>query len=280
METIAACPVCYMAYGLAEPHGAYNALGLDWLKAYGICERAAKAHGGVVAPPLCWHISDMPQFPWTASMGVRQPLTSAVSADLFLKTVLYQLRAFDARGFQAAILITGHYGGIERDIRLACEYYARRAGSPMRIAAFADWELIVHDAYGVDYKGDHGGILETSQLMALRPDLVHLERTDETSPTGPWIGTRFPLEDGSSPSRELGEEIVASQINRLADVQRELLAGYSPVEGRQAPSLNDVESLAVRFERATRKYWVCSQTLDEFWGVGPPPFPGWDALGE
>lgn len=49
-------PVCYLAYGLAEPHGAYNALGLDWLKAQALVEQAANRHGGIVAPPLAWHI--------------------------------------------------------------------------------------------------------------------------------------------------------------------------------------------------------------------------------
>ena len=32
-EAIRQVPVCYLAFGLAEPHGAYNALGLDWLNA-------------------------------------------------------------------------------------------------------------------------------------------------------------------------------------------------------------------------------------------------------
>jgi len=29
LEAIDACPVCFMAYGLAKPHGTYNAIGLD-----------------------------------------------------------------------------------------------------------------------------------------------------------------------------------------------------------------------------------------------------------
>lgn len=43
LNAIESCPVCYMAYGLAEPHGTYNALGLDWLKAYGLCEKGDHA---------------------------------------------------------------------------------------------------------------------------------------------------------------------------------------------------------------------------------------------
>ena len=38
----AAAPVLYMPYGLCEPHGPQNALGLDALKAHAICRRAAR----------------------------------------------------------------------------------------------------------------------------------------------------------------------------------------------------------------------------------------------
>ena len=277
MDAIAACPVVYMAYGLAEPHGAYNALGLDWLKAHAICQRAAAAHGGVVAPPMCWHVTDRPDYPWCESRGVAQPLTSAFPPDLWLQAVLYQLRAFDARGFRAAILLTGHYGGVERDMRLGAEYYVRRTGTPMRVAGFADWEVIDHE----DYRGDHAGICETSQLMALRPGLVDLARTDEQSPTGPWIGTKFPLADGRMPSAELGGKIVDSQVRRLGEVQRELLAAAGPREGWHAPTLTDVAALWARFGSLTRKFWGCSRTLTESRaGIQPPDFPGWEALGE
>jgi len=37
-----ACPVVFMPYGLCEPHGPQNAVGLDGLKAHGICCAAAR----------------------------------------------------------------------------------------------------------------------------------------------------------------------------------------------------------------------------------------------
>ena len=55
-------PVCYLAYGLAEPHGPYNALGLDWLKARALVEQTAQRHGGVVAPSFAWHIQERREF--------------------------------------------------------------------------------------------------------------------------------------------------------------------------------------------------------------------------
>ena len=55
----AACPLVYFTYGLCEPHGPQNAVGLDSLKAHAIACRAAEAHGGIVAPPDYWHIHEL-----------------------------------------------------------------------------------------------------------------------------------------------------------------------------------------------------------------------------
>ncbi len=53
------CPLAWFTYGLCEPHGPQNAVGLDAIKAHGIACRAAHAHGGIVAPPDYWHIHEI-----------------------------------------------------------------------------------------------------------------------------------------------------------------------------------------------------------------------------
>jgi creatinine amidohydrolase len=274
------CPVCYSAYGLSEPHGPYNALGLDFIKARGIVEMAAKAHGGIVAPPVAWHISEWPGFHtgtegWFSKVGVDEPLASSIPPDLFYRLVLYQIRAFDARGFHAVILVTGHYGGPERTIRLLCEYYLRRTGSPIRLHAVADWELIRFE----NYRGDHAGVTETSQLMTIRPDLVDLDRRSVQSELGTrYAGTEFPTKDGSMPNWQLGENIIQSQIERLGEIKDELLSAYRPQKGWQAPSMTDAESIWHRFDFLTRRYWT--GTFAEYVKGTAPRFPGWEALGE
>jgi len=279
LEAIDECPVCYLPYGLAEPHGAYSAIGLDWLKAQALCERAAAAHGGVVMPPFAWHVCELPQFPWVIHQGATQPLASSVPYELFMQTVLCQIRAVDARGFQAAILVTGHYGGIEKSMRLLCEYYTRRTGSPLDLVALADWEAIEYEDEHQKYRGDHAGICETSQLMALRPELVDLSRNERESPTGPWIGVPWPLPDGRSPSRELGEKIVSSQILHLGKIQQRLLAEYAPQEDWTAPTLTDIAALWTRFHTTAWPY-VDPRTLEERKRTPSPEFPGWETLGE
>lgn len=55
-RAFAAAPLVYFTYGLCEPHGPQNAVGLDALKAHAIACAAARAHGGIVAlPPACRH---------------------------------------------------------------------------------------------------------------------------------------------------------------------------------------------------------------------------------
>ena len=261
-----------MAYGLAEPHGAYNAIGLDWVKAYALCQRAATAHGGVVAPPFCWHVQESPHFDWPKINGTTQSLSSSIPGDLFLRMVLHQLRVFDARGFHAAILITGHYGGLEKDMRLLCDFYSRQTGSPLKIHCIADWECIEY----LDYAGDHAGPCETQQLMALRPELVDLSRAAPSETSDPWCGVTFP--DTATPTKEVGERIVASQVEALGRVHRDLLRHYKPITGWAAPDQNQAEAIWHIFERATRKYWVLSSCQAEY-GQPPPEFPGWEELG-
>ncbi|HEX9019355.1 MAG TPA: hypothetical protein VF806_09215, partial [Anaerolineaceae bacterium] len=58
-QAFAACPVVYFTYGLCEPHGPQNTLGLDELKAHAIACRTARKHGGIVAPADYWHIHEI-----------------------------------------------------------------------------------------------------------------------------------------------------------------------------------------------------------------------------
>lgn len=281
-QSIQDYPLCYLAYGLAEPHGPYNALGLDWLKARHLVERAARTHGGVVAPPFAWHMQERASFHdngrgegWLVDAGVKQPLCSSIPHDLFYRMALYQIRAADARGFHAAILVTGHYGGLEKTLRLLCEYYVRRTGSPMQLRAIADWECIDHE----DYRGDHAGVCETSQLMALCPDLVDLERTTVPPELGTnYAGRLYPDKAGRTPGPEIGERIVASQIEGLGRMGRELLEAHRPRANWRAPTLNDAEDVWHRFERIMSRYWA--PTLQEYRDGSAPEFPGWDMLGE
>ena len=232
----AECPVAYLPMGLCEPHGPQNAVGLDAVKAHELCVRAAKAHGGVVAPPFFWQIHETGYHaPWAdVWIGRENPFMTSLPPWVLLHVFLYQLRAVAARGFRAAVVVTGHYGGNENDLRLVAEAFARR--SALRVWAGADWEVITHPRY----RGDHAGACETSQLWYLRPDLVDISRLAPEE-----AGRHFFAAGGDAleSSRRLGKEIVEGQIASLGAKAGELLAAYEGDSPPAALSYDETEAI-------------------------------------
>lgn len=272
-------PVCYMPYGLAEPHGAYNALGLDWIKAAGIMSRAAQNVGGIVAPASVWHISDMPEFHdngagqgWFHDVGIRKSLCSSIPQSLFLQNAMFHLRAIDAAGFKAAFLMTGHGAGDA--LKWVVEYYLRKTGSPLVAVGLMDFELIDRS---LPYRGDHAGMTETSQLMALRPDLVDLTRREAPAELGERFAAGVDFSK-HTPSAEIGEQIIASQARRLSEMAQEALSKYSARAEWKAPTINETAAIWARFEQVTSRYWIGSYA--DYKAGRKFEFPGWQALGE
>jgi len=101
-----------LAYGLCEPHGPHNAVGLDALKAHAIAVEAARTHGGIVAPPDYWHVHELGESARWGHVVIGQARTWLTSMPPWqhFKNVCYHVRAADALGFHAVILLTGHYG--------------------------------------------------------------------------------------------------------------------------------------------------------------------------
>lgn len=269
-------PLAYLPYGLCEPHGPHNAIGLDALKAHALCVRAAQQHGGVVAPATFWQIHETGYHaPWADDqIGGDNPFLTSLPPWVLLKLFVYQLRAVAARGFRAIIVVTGHYGGNERDLRLAVEEFTRH--TQVRIAAFADHELIDHPRF----RGDHAGATETSQLLALRPELVQMERLTDDSVRSHYYaaGDTAPLS-----SAALGEEIVGSQVRRMGEVAAELLAAYSGPSMPPALSFDQTERIwrdvaARRAEWVTLTLWPGQQPAapGSPWALNQ--HPAWDGL--
>jgi len=209
-------PLLYLPYGMCEPHGHHNALGLDGIKCYELCVRAAREGGGVVAPLTMWHIGEQGiGVPWLTRQNAPQPFITTMGHELFVQGFIWHLRAAVARGFEAAIAMTGHYGGTECDMRSAAAVFAEHVPLPMW--ALADWECIHYK----HYKGDHAGPCETSQLWSLRPDLVDVSRIPHHED-----GERIfasDLQPGQA-SRAEGDRIVASQVANLVEGGNRLVA--------------------------------------------------------
>lgn len=217
----AECPVLYLTYGLCEPHGPQNAVGLDALKAHAVAVAAARTHGGIVAPPDYWHIHEIGGYArWGyRKIGEERTWLTSLPPWQHFKNVLYQIRAADTLGFKAVILLTGHYGPNWLDLKTLVELVQPAVGA--RLYALPDFEANEPGFDGAT--GDHAGKVETSLLWALEPECVDVSRL----PPPPATGTHFAMgDDASLADRRQGERMVAAEVAWLGSKATELLREF------------------------------------------------------
>jgi creatinine amidohydrolase len=258
-------PIVYFTYGLCEPHGPQNAVGLDALKARQIAIRTAEQHGGIVAPTDYWHIHELGGYAiWGARYvgEVQRKWLTAVPPWVHFKNVCYQIRTAEQIGFKAAILLTGHYGPNWEDLKRLIELVQPEIR--MRLFALPDFEAN-RPGFDGDNKatGDHAGKVETSLLWAVEPDCVDLSRIPaearDVPPGAPHhesdfvtgnprgadaaahkpyfaMGANAPHSD-----RRVGERMVHDEVNFLAAKAAELIDTYP--EKAAGPGLPTFESV-------------------------------------
>jgi len=233
----AACPAVYFTYDLCEPHGPHAVLGLDVLKAHALLVRAAAEHGGIVAPPDAWHVHELGGYAiWgEREIGEARPWLTAVPPWIHFRNVCYHLRAAEALGFHAAILLTGHYGPNYLDLRTLVELV--QPYLKMRVYGLPDFEANRPGFPGDGADGDHAGKVETSLLLALEPEGVDMERL----PPDPEFPCFALGRDAAESDREAGERMAADVVAWLGRKQRELRAAYDPERPSRLRTFADVE---------------------------------------
>jgi creatinine amidohydrolase len=185
-QSIAEEPICYLPLGVLEWHGEHNAVGLDGIKAHAICEAAARRSGGVVVPALWWgadereDVADATYLTGGIERGERYHVPGSmfwIRPETFRDLLLDIYEAMCRRGFRVIVAVAGHwsprvYLPILRST--GAEFLARHPD--MRWLLVTDQEIVPD----LHYPYEHAAGGETSLLMAIRPDLVDLDKALET----------------------------------------------------------------------------------------------------
>jgi len=265
----AACPVAWLPYGLCEPHGPHNAVGLDGLKAHAVCVRAAQAGGGIVAPLDLWHIHEIGGYAvWAARMvGEARPWLTAMPPWQHFKNVAYHLRAVAAMGFEAAILLTGHYGPNWQDLNTLVALLQPHLAT--RLYALPDFECNQPGYDGAG--GDHAGKVETSLLWALEPDCVDVSRLpaegDESG--APWFAMG---RDARLADRRVGQRMVEDEVRWLLAKAAELRAEY----GDRQPTVLSFHEVEDIWREVVEPALPSFLTMRDAWDEGAvPPTSRW-----
>ena len=236
------CPVVFYAYGLCEPHGPQNAIGLDCLKAHAIACETARSFGGIVAPPDYWHIHELGGYALWAEQNVgevKRKWLTAVPPWVHFRNVCYHVRSADVLGFQAAIFLTGHYGPNWEDLKTVLELI--QPYTKTRLYGLPDFEAN-QPGFDDDGKsgGDHAGKVETSLMWALDPACVDVSRIPDDAPNAPVLTPRegadaidrppYMAMGATAPSsdRRIGSRMVRDEVEWLSNKAKELLDQYDP----------------------------------------------------
>jgi len=205
-------PVAYVPVGSLEWHGRHLPLGNDTLKAHAILVRTAEKFGGVVVPPTYW-----------GHMAYWKPgCHPGLSADAVDKLYTEIFEGLVTVGFKVVIGVTGH------DVPQQVESLQKGVdaiSADGKAAGFAMMEGSLNEGHP-DVGMDHAAKWETSILLALRPELVDMDKIkDENleSEEGKKQAGIYGLDPRAHASKEVGEKAIDLMVDAIGRKARELL---------------------------------------------------------
>lgn len=204
-------PIAYVPWGALEWHSVHAPIGLDSVKAKGICMALARETGGVVLPVIPMGVNTIkPYKGFPHSIDISASLATSVAEEFCLQLA--------DEGFRVVVLFTGHYPPEQIN---ALQEGADRAGvaSPgTHIEVWADNQFL-----GDDYIADHAGATETSFQMHLAPGSVDLDALPPRLVTLDTDGITG--EDPREASEERGAEqlkiVVSRGVRRMKSILKE-----------------------------------------------------------
>jgi creatinine amidohydrolase len=206
------CPVAYVPWGALEWHSLHAPIGLDSVKAEGICLALAARMGGLVLPALPLGVNTIkPYKGFRHSIDISHQLAAKVAEEFCAQLA--------EEGFRLVVLFTGHYppeqfAALEEGVNRV-----RAATSKTRFEVWADLHFL-----GDAFQADHAGATETSFQMLFAPSSVDLAALpdrpltlDEDGVTGedPRVAS------GERGARQL-ETVLAGAVPRLEAIFRAL----------------------------------------------------------
>jgi creatinine amidohydrolase len=230
--------VVFLPLGSTEQHGHHMAVNVDVVLPQAICEHVATSGCGLVLPPLAYGMRSQPR----TGGGPQFPGTINITATTFAALVRDILLDLHRQGARRIVLVNGHYENVWPSIE-GVEQMLDALGRDRRdgptILRVDHWELVKPDTiariFPSGYPGielEHASVIETSMMLALRPDLVDLAKSLHDGPAAFKPYDRYPRPPAEVPpsgvlsvtagaSAEKGQWLLDDIVSRLEAAVRE-----------------------------------------------------------
>ncbi len=223
-------PVIYLSFGPVEYHGPHGGLGMDLLKGYDICLRAAEISGGIVYPV----VPVAPQGnPIIRSRDELRPVGRLHSPGVFISadtcrqlySELLDVFAEDI-GFKVCVIMGSHGPAGKLASEIAGESGEIKGMKILAAGSLTHTRDLIDEEYSKLGIGrvSHGGMWESAMLMASGAEFVDPEKI-KGDPHGPHEKRTIEkygahvlptYEEISKVSLEFGERLVQTAADRIA----------------------------------------------------------------
>lgn len=198
--------VILLPIGAIEQHGPHMSMNPDVLIPEAISLGVASTlPNAMVAPPISYGYKSQVK----SGGGNFFPGTTCINGKTLIDTVRDVLVALARHGNRRFVLVNGHYENsmfIVEGIDLALESL-RHEGIDAKILLLSYWDFVnqetINTVFPDGFSGwdvEHGGVLETSLMLHLHPQLVDMDKTVDHPPATFPPYDRFPSDPSWVPS--------------------------------------------------------------------------------
>jgi creatinine amidohydrolase len=162
-------PLVILPAGSVEQHGPHLPTGTDILAANVISRRVAERMDGLVLPATPLGVTPM-HMPFEGTL--------TLTPDTYMRVTIETCQSAAKHGAKYLLILNWHEGNIP-SLAIAAEQLHRQHGMTVVTVQAC---YVADELYGASCNGlTHGGEIEALAVLADRPELVHLDRIDDSS---------------------------------------------------------------------------------------------------
>lgn len=217
--------------GATEQHALHLPVGVDTFSVASVAEAVSAKTGFPVLPPLAYGCSLGHGKKWPGTISLRPETLSAIVLEIAEWVV--------GAGFSRLVLLNGHYTNWA-PLRCGLENI-RHQYPELRIALRSLWDISaeIHQLYQQDAANFHANCAETSIMLAIRPDLVQLEKAQDEPDRAAHCFFAYAMDQEtvhggvgrpSTATTEYGHKILNACIDRLSHQLQQAVLEKTPLE--------------------------------------------------
>ena len=231
------CTPILIPIGSMEQHGHHMPMHVDVLLPAEFARRTAEQTGALVAPPFTYGYKSQQK----SGGGNHLPGTTSLDGATLVAALRDVVKEFARHGVRRICLVNGHFENswfIIEGIDLALRELRWGGIDDMKIVVLSYWDFVdertIARLYPDGFTGwalEHGGVLETSLMLALHPNLVNMERAvhhepasfppyDVYPPKPEWTPGSGTLSSPKEATREKGEILLDVCTRAIVDALR------------------------------------------------------------